>query len=215
MAGRMEYLLMGGDSSGSDDSDAETANNEESEAPTHAAVPYIVFAADPSSALPLKPGSKSELTTQSKNSAHAHSAVEQMPPLAASGKQGNDSEGAPASGVTAALTLPGRRGSVPMPIQVENTHAMAVPLPSSRGQFSSNNQTNSSGYTPPLMVHTSRRSSPGSAQQNLSQQQLYYQEKQKQQQQLARQQQHNHGAMPPPMQHGSVVRVPAPLSKTR
>jgi hypothetical protein len=130
-----------------------------------------------------------------------------MPPPASGGQQGNDGEGAPVSGAAAALTPPGRRGSVPLPIQVENIHAMAAPSPSSR-QLSGNNPSNNPGYIPP-MVHTSHRSSPGSAQQHQSQQQ------QQQQQQLAQQQQHHPGAMPPPMQHGSVGRVPAPLPKAR
>jgi hypothetical protein len=196
--GRMEDLLMGGDSSGSDESDAET-KNKGAGAATHAAVPSIVTAAGPSSSSPPKPplagrsDSKSELTNRLKNlytappiPAPPPPAPVQIPPPPDGGQQGNNIEVASVGAVGA---------------------AMAASSPLSR-QSSLNNPSNN--FIPP-MVPTSHRNSPASAQQPQQQQQQHQQHQQQQQQQ-----QHQYtGAMTPTAQHGSVGRVPAPLPKAR
>jgi hypothetical protein len=225
--GRMEDLLMGGYSSGSDESDAET-KNKEAGAATHAAVPSIVTAAGPSSSSPPKPplagrsDSKSELTNRLKNlytappiPAPPPPAPVQIPPPPDGGQQGNNIEVASVGAVGAAsgTAAAGRRGSVPMPIQVGNIPAMAASSPLSR-QSSLNNPSNN--FIPP-MVPTSHRNSPASVQQPQQQEQQHqHQQHQQQQQQQQPQQQHQYtGAMTPTAQHGSVGRVPAPLPKAR
>jgi hypothetical protein len=196
--GRMEDLLMGGESSGSDESDAETKNKEAGVA-TQASVPSIVTAAGPSSSSPPKPplagrsDSKSELTNRLKNlytappiPAPPPPAPVQIPPPPDGGQQGNNIEVASVGAVGA---------------------AMAASSPLSR-QSSLNNPSNN--FIPP-MVPTSHRNSPASAQQPQQQQQQHQQHQQQQQQQ-----QHQYtGAMTPTAQHGSVGRVPAPLPKAR
>ena len=146
---RMEDLLMGGDSSGSDDSDAEGTKNLVGGAASQATVPSVVTTTAAAATATAGPSSKSgdsksELTNRLKNLYSAPPAPVQMPPT---GGGQPDHQPAPSAATLTASGSGGGRSIPATPTLVAGALGTTRP-----------------GNIPP-MVQAVQRNSPGSAQQ--------------------------------------------------